>query len=61
MLTAWSDFLDKKLEKLGAFVRSYSVHPGFVKTELWNHVGWVNRLGVVDNLFFEVSINIYTN
>lgn len=54
MLTAWSGFLDKRLQKIGASVRSYSVHPGFVKTEMWNRVGWVHKIGILHRLFFEV-------
>ncbi|XP_035702172.1 dehydrogenase/reductase SDR family member on chromosome X isoform X2 [Folsomia candida] len=53
MLTAWSGFLDKRLQKIGASVRSYSVHPGFVKTEMWNRVGWVHKIGILHRLFFE--------
>lgn len=57
MLTAWSDFLDRKLQKIGAFVRSYSVHPGFVKTDLWSQVGWMRKFGMLHHLIFEVNIN----
>lgn len=60
MMTAWSEFLDTKLQKIGAFVRAFSVHPGFVKTDMWSRVGWIDKLGIVNRLLFEVgNIAIY--
>lgn len=54
MLTAWSEFLDRKLQKIGSSVRSYAVHPGFTKTGMWDQVGWVDKIGILHRLFFEV-------
>lgn len=58
----FSNFLDKQLKGAGTLVRSFTVHPGFVKTDLWDQVGWVHRIGILHHLLFKVIIkkhNLY--
>ncbi|CAL8121984.1 unnamed protein product [Orchesella dallaii] len=49
----FSNFLNSLLQFNSAFVRSYAVHPGFVKTDRWKYSDWVKRLGVLQRLLFK--------
>jgi NAD(P)-dependent dehydrogenase (short-subunit alcohol dehydrogenase family) len=55
MMVAYSNYLDQQLQRVGASVRSYAVHPGFVKTRPWDNVHWVKRMGFLQYLIFRVS------
>lgn len=61
LFTAWSQFADKKLQEVGAFIRSFAVHPGFVKTKLWNAASLSEKMNLTQRLFFEKSETVAEN